>query len=81
MRSKEVLVVDFTTIIEFISTLGFPIACVIALFFYIYKIQQESVNREDRLLKIVEDYGVKLAEITATIDAINDKIDRCNMSK
>ena len=72
---------DIAVIIEFISTLGFPIACVVALFFFIYKLQQESVKREERLMTIIEEYGSKLAEITATINAINDKIDRYHMTE
>lgn len=71
---------DIAVIIEFISTLGFPIACVIALFFFVYKLQQESVKREERLMGIIEEYGGKLAEITATINSINDKIDRYHMT-
>ena len=66
-------------ILEIISTVGFPIACVVALFFFIYKLQQESVKREERLMAIIEEYGSKLAEITATINSINDKIDRYHM--
>ncbi len=63
-------------ILEVITTVGFPIACVIALFWFIYKLQSESVKREERLMGIIEDYGSKLAEITTTIEAINEKIDR-----
>lgn len=70
---------DISVIIEIVSTLGFPIACVVALFFFIYKLQKESVAREERLMNIIEDYGTKLAEITATINAMNDKIDRYHM--
>lgn len=66
-------------LIEIITTVGFPIACVIALFWFIYKLQSESVKREERLMGIIEDYGQKLAEITTTIEAINEKIDRYHM--
>lgn len=67
-------------IMELITTVGFPIACVIALFWFIYKLQNESVKREERLMAIIEEYGSKLAEITATINSINDKIDRYHMT-
>lgn len=66
-------------IVELITNVGFPVACVIILFWFIYKLQTESKEREERLMNIIENYGVKLAEITATIDAINDKIDRYHM--
>lgn len=68
------------TIIELITGLGFPIACVVVLFFFIYKLQGESAKREERLMGIIEDYGTKLAEITTTIEAINEKIDRYHMN-
>ena len=67
------------SIVELITNVGFPMACVIVLFWFIYKLQTESKEREERLMKIIENYGTKLAEITATIDAINDKIDRYHM--
>lgn len=66
-------------VIELITGVGFPIACVVVLFWFIHKLQSESVKREDRLMLIIEDYGKKLAEITSTIEAINEKIDRYHM--
>lgn len=66
-------------VIELITGVGFPIACVVVLFWFIHKLQSESVKREDRLMLIIEDYGKKLAEITTTIEAINEKIDRYHM--
>ena len=67
---------ELAVILEAITTVGFPIACVIALFWFVYKLQNESVKREERLMVIIESYGTKLAEITNTIEAINEKIDR-----
>ena len=41
--------------VELISTLGFPIACVIALGIFVLKIYNQSVTREDKLMaEIVE---------------------------
>ncbi len=70
---------EVAAIIELITGVGFPIACVVVLFWFIHKLQSESVKREDRLMIIIEDYGKKLAEITTTIEAINEKIDRYHM--
>lgn len=36
--------------VELISTLGFPIVCVLALGFFVWKIYQQSVEREDKLM-------------------------------
>lgn len=70
---------DVAAITELITGVGFPIALVIVLLWFVYKLQNESKLREERLMKIVEEYGTKLAEITTTINAINDKIDKYHM--
>jgi chromosome segregation ATPase len=38
-------------IIELISTLGFPIACVVALGIFVWKIYNQSITREDKLMQ------------------------------
>lgn len=37
-------------IIELISTLGFPIVCVLALGFFVWKIYNQSIVREEKLM-------------------------------
>lgn len=41
---------EIATIIELISTLGFPIACVLALGFFVWKIYNQSIDRENKLM-------------------------------
>ena len=53
---------DITMIGELISNFGFPIALVIAMGFFIWKMYKQSVTREDKLM----------AEI-AECRAVNDK--------
>ena len=36
--------------IEIVSSLGFPIACVIALGFFVWKIYNQSIERENKLM-------------------------------
>lgn len=36
--------------VELVSTLGFPIACVIALGFFVWKIYNQSITREEKLM-------------------------------
>ena len=36
--------------VELISTLGFPIACVVALGIFVWKVYNQSVAREDKLM-------------------------------
>lgn len=41
---------EATALIELIPTLGFPIVMVIALGFFVYKLWQQSVDRENKLM-------------------------------
>ena len=46
---------ELATITELISTLGFPIACVLALGFFVWKIYNQSVLREAKLMTEIEE--------------------------
>lgn len=41
---------EIGVIIELIGSVGFPIVCVLALGFFVYKIWQQSVTREEKLM-------------------------------
>lgn len=41
---------EIATIVELITTLGFPIACVLAMGFFVWKIYNQSVEREKTLM-------------------------------
>ena len=41
---------EMAAFVELIPTLGFPIACVIALGFFVWKIYNQSVEREGKLM-------------------------------
>ena len=41
---------DTATITELIASLGFPIVCVLALGIFVYKLWQQSVTREEKLM-------------------------------
>lgn len=52
--------------VELISTLGFPIACVVAMGWFIFKIYNQSIDREDELrseIKENQKINGKFAEI------------------
>jgi len=40
---------DVNSITALISTVGFPIVCVIAMGFFFYKVWQHNTEREDRI--------------------------------
>ena len=74
--------------VELIGTLGFPIACVIALGFFVWKIYQQSVVREEKLMveitdnrlinsqfaEIIGKYEVQLEEIKHDVKDIKDTL-------
>lgn len=79
---------DATVIGELIGSFGFPIACVIALGFFVWTIYKQSVTRENLLMteikesreingkfaELIADYEVKLNEIRADVKDIKNDI-------
>ena len=74
--------------VELITTVGFPIACVIAMGWFIYKIYQKSIDREDELrdeikenqkingkfAEIINRYSLELGEIKSDVKEIKEDI-------
>ena len=62
--------------VEIIQTIGFPIACVIACFWFIVKNverdRDESKNRENRLMESNEKNTEALAKVAETIETSNE---------
>lgn len=72
---------DLTVFTEFITTLGFPIACVIALGVFVFKIYNQSVDREGKLMiEIAENRKVNekaidtIAHYAEKLDTIQEDI-------
>lgn len=72
---------DIALISEFITTLGFPIALVIAMGFFIWQIYQQSVKREETLVAVNEKaintlalYAEKLESIQNDVSTIKEKL-------
>ena len=79
---------ELTTLIELISTLGFPIVCVLALGIFVYKLWQQSVKREEKLMEeitenrrintkfaeIIAGYDITLSEIKSDVKDIKDTL-------
>lgn len=61
--------------VEIIQTLGFPIACVVACAFALYKIverdKDESTKREERLINNSKEASSALLKIAGTIEESN----------
>lgn len=79
---------ELATVGEAITTLGFPIVCVIALGFFVYKLWQQSVVREEKLMneitenrlvnhkfaEIIAGYDITLGEIKSDVKDIKDTL-------
>ena len=76
-----------TEIIEIISTLGFPIACCVAVGIVFYqmlnKVLADSKERENNLMQLTRDISNKIAELgqivdknTQSISVMNEKIEK-----
>lgn len=66
---------DIAAIIELVSTVGFPIAAVIALAFFIWRIYKKSEEREDVLMKEVKQTREVNAKAIETIAHYAEKLD------
>lgn len=79
---------EIGVLVELISTVGFPIALVIALGYFIWTIYKQSVVREEKLMgeitenrlinkqfaEIIAQYEVKLDEIRTDVRDIKDSL-------
>lgn len=79
---------ELGVIIEAISTIGFPIVCVLALGWFVWHIYKQSVVREDKLMEeisenrkinqqfaeIIAQYEITLGEIKTDVKDIKDTL-------
>lgn len=79
---------DGATLVELISTLGFPIVMCLALGYFVYQLWKQSVTREEKLFteitesrtinaqfaEIIAQYEVKLDEIKSDVKEIKNDI-------
>lgn len=79
---------DLATITELIASLGFPIVCVLALGIFVFKLWQQSVAREEKLMneitenrvvntkfaEIIAGYEITLGEIKTDVKDIKDTL-------
>lgn len=65
---------EVTLIMELITTIGFPIALVVVLLWFIFKLQAESKERENKLMETVTQFSVKFNEITVALTKVTDTL-------
>lgn len=72
--SKEVSGMDVTIILELIGTVGFPIAAVIVLGWFIYKIYKASEKREEALRAEIKENQSINAEAIKTLALYSERL-------
>lgn len=65
---------ELGALIEIIGTLGFPIACVLALGFFVYKIWQQSVVREEKLMAEITENRLVNKQAIETISKYAERL-------
>ena len=72
---------DIVAVGDLISSLGFPIALVVAMGFFIWKIYEQSVKREETLMEVNEKaintlalYAERLEIIQNDVTTIKEKL-------
>ena len=66
---------DIAVIVELISTVGFPIACVIALGWFIWRIYKASERREAELREEIKESQAVNAEAIHTLGLYAERLD------
>ena len=65
---------ELTVVTELITTIGFPIALVVVLLWFIFKLQAESKDRENKLMETVSSFSAKFNEITIALTKVTDTL-------
>ena len=83
---------ELGAIVELITTVGFPIVCVLALGWFVWHIYKQSVVREDKLMEeitenrlvntkfaeIIAQYEITLSEIKTDVKDIKNTLNITN---
>lgn len=66
-------------VVNMINTVGFPIACVIACGYFIYKTnqqnRQDNKDREDKMYKQLDKFGDNLDKFNDTLNKIDSRLE------
>lgn len=65
---------DVGTITSLITTVGFPIVCVLALGFFVFKLWQQSAAREDKLMNNITECRLVNEKAIETIALYADRL-------
>lgn len=65
---------EVAQIIELISSVGFPIVCVLGLGWFVWNLYQQSVKREERLMEVNEKAISTIAMYADRLDEIQTDV-------
>ena len=66
---------DYSPLTTVISTVGFPIFCVLALGVFFYKVWQHNVEREDKIIRQMEKFSEALDKFNITLTRIDARLE------
>lgn len=66
---------EIGVVTELITTLGFPIALVVAMGFFIWKMYQQSVTREEKLMEEIADNRAVNEKAIETLALYAERLD------
>lgn len=65
---------DFTPIAELIANVGFPIACVVAMFYMWNKERESHKEESDKWAEAFRQNTVAISELKEVVTALKDKL-------
>ena len=65
---------ELAVIIELIGTVGFPIVCVLCLGIFVYKLWQQSVSREEKLMAEITENRLVNKQAIETISLYAERL-------
>jgi hypothetical protein len=66
---------EIKTITDLITSVGFPIACVIAMGYFIWNLYKKSIDREDKLMEEIAAGRIINAQAIETISKYAERLD------
>ena len=66
---------ELAVLIELITTVGFPIVCVLALGWFVWRIYKQSVTREEELRQEIRESQAINAEAIRTLALYAERLD------
>lgn len=67
---------DYNTVLQMISTIGFPIAMCIYLLFYIKSFDEKYCLQLNNMAKAIENNTLAITKLISMIDDLEDRIPR-----